>query len=943
MSAEDRESGRDDLVPATALGRRGFLAASAGTLGALMAGCTPGQPEKLVPYVRRPPKVVPGVSDYYATCALRGGFAVGLLAESREGRPVKIEGHPEHPFSLGATGAREQAMVLSLYLTDRTAAPTERGEVRSWAAFERRFGPRSERAFVRRAGEGLFLWLAPSSSPVLAARLAALRERYPRARVFFDPVEAPVARWRATERVFGRALDVDVDLARADRVLFLDADALVEGPTALRRARQWARRRQPGDGMLRAYAFEPAITSTGVSADHRFAVRPSEVGAVAWALLARLAPELGLAPPADLPHRAAVEAVARDLAAHRGRSAVIVGDRQPAAVHVLGTLLDVALGNTGSVVRYRPSALLGAETDAFDATRLYDALGSGAVDTLITADANPAFTDPRFAAAAGGAAHLVALSRFRDETAEAADWVLPSLHPLERWGLHRAHDGTLTVAQPLLEPLVPGATAGSLIARLTGAPAAPRAAVEAALAEADAPPFEAVLARGLVEGAGPTWNVLVPDRDAAAEAVRAVAEAREAERGALELDLRPDVRVGHGDDAENAWLQELPEPNTQLVWDNAALLSEREMARRDLSDGDVVELSGGERAIRIPAFGVRGQADGTVVAWLGFGRRHGGRVARDVGVNVAPLRGLPRVRLRPTGERRDLVHVQHHDRLEHAEPILRWAPLAQWRRDPDLGPAWRDAPPPSLYPDRTDPPGAQWAMAIDLSRCTGCKACVVACQAENDVPVVGKTQVGLGRRMHWLRIDRYRLGRGDDQRVAFQPMLCQHCEKAPCEYVCPTNATVHSPDGLNTMIYNRCVGTRFCQNNCPYHVRRFNWLDYHRGRPPREQLVFNPDVTVRARGVMEKCTFCVQRIRRHERYGQGPLQTACQQACATEAIAFGDLRETDARVTRWSREPRAYAVLGELGTRPRVRYLARVDDVNPALRPPGRGRGHGEG
>ncbi|HJL17597.1 MAG TPA: 4Fe-4S dicluster domain-containing protein [Sandaracinaceae bacterium LLY-WYZ-13_1] len=924
-------------VPAASLGRRSFLGASAGTLGALAAGCDLHRPEELVPYVRRPPEVVPGVSDWYATAALRGGYAIGLLAESREGRPLKIEGHPEHPMSRGGTGPREQASVLTLYDRDRLEAPREDGTARSWAAFARSFGPRSVRPFVGRRGEGLALWLPPSSSAVLARRLAALRERYPRATIVFDPTSAPTPRWEGTRRAFGRPLDVQIDLARADRAVFLDADALVEGPAALALARDWAHRRTPGEGMLRTYAFEGAVTSTGVSADHRLPTPPGAIGRLALALLAALRD--GVSPPEGVPHAEAVRAVARDLDAHRGRSAVVAGERQPAAVHALAALLNATLGNVGRTVRYRESALLEAASGAFDPSRLFDALDADAIDTLVIADANPVYAAPpsfRFAERAARATRTVACAAFANETAASADWALPSLHPLERWGLHHAHDGTPTARQPLIEPLVDGTTPEGLIARLLGEDPSPREAVAAAVAERADASLDEVLSRGFFAAADETVTPRPRFDELPSLAEEIAAEARADD--ALALDLRPDARVGEGEDAENAWLQELPEASTQLVWDNAALLAPAEMARLGLRDGDVVALAlaGGDASVRLPVLGVTGQAEGTVVAWLGFGRRRGGRVARRVGVDVTPLRtvtGVPRVHLEATGERRDLARTQHHHRLEHDEPIYRRADLEAWRANPRLAPAGHETPPPSLHeaPDDGEPSdAARWAMAIDLSRCTGCKACVIACQAENDVPAVGKTQVALGREMHWLRIDRY-LTEGDE--VGFQPMLCQHCEHAPCEYVCPTNATVHSPDGLNVMAYNRCVGTRFCQNNCPYHVRRFNWFDYQRGRPAREQLVHNPDVSVRGRGVMEKCTFCVQRIRRAERYGEpGGLRTACQQACPSEAIAFGDRSDPSEPVSRWQRQPRAYSVLGELGTRPRVQYLARVDHPNPGLR-----------
>ncbi|MGE0789433.1 MAG: 4Fe-4S dicluster domain-containing protein [Sandaracinaceae bacterium] len=919
----------EPIVPALSLSRRGFLAGvSVTTLGGLIEACEPASSEDLVPFVREEAEQIPGVSQLYATAALRGGYAIGVLAESRDGRPIKIEGHPEHPMSLGATGPREQASLLSLYDPDRLRTPSERGRPRGWLHFDRAFGPRSERPYVAARGEGLAVLLPASTSAVLASRLARLRERYPEVRVFFDPTGAPLARWEGARAALGGPLDPHVDLSRAERVVFLDADALTRGPAALRDARGWARRRAPGADHSRCYAFEGAVTCTGVSADERLPTPPSRIGAVALALLAHIAPERA-STPEDVPHADAVAAIAADLRAHHGRSVVLVGDGQPAEVHAIGALLNAALGAHDRTLRYRACPILGAGSDAFDLAPLRHALEEHAVDTLVIADANPAYALPdaeRFARAMGRAQEIVSLTRFLDETARHASWTLPSLHPLERWGLHRAFDGTPTLAQPMIAPLVAGETPEGLLARLTGDSRDARAAVaDAWSAQLDAPSFEEGLARGFADAPEMETATPRPRWDALTALATRIARRRDANRQGLELDLRPDARLEWGEDAENPWLEEMPEPITQLVWGNAALLSPSEMARRELADGDLVELrsADGTTHVTLPALGVPGTAEGTVVGWRGFGRRHGGRHAEHVGVDLGPLALAATVTVARMGTQGALARTQEHARLDHAEAIYRRASLARWRRDPSLTGGTED-PPPTLYPPWPRE-GPQWGMAIDLGRCTGCSACVVACQAENDVPSVGKTEVALGREMHWLRIDRCLVGAEGEERTGFMPMLCQHCEHAPCEYVCPTNATVHSPDGLNEMVYNRCVGTRFCSNNCPYKVRRFNWFDFHRERTPREQLVLNPDVTVRRRGVMEKCTFCVQRIRRADRYGAGELKTACQQACPTEAIAFGDVDDPETRVAAWQRLPHAYAALGELGTRPRVRYLARID------------------
>ena len=968
------------LVPLT---RRRFLEAGAiSAVASVLPGCGDPPPERIVPFVERPLELTPGVSRYYATAALRAGVAVGLRAASRDGRPIKIEGNPHHPSSLGATGPVEQALSYTLYDTDRLASLTHRGAPTSFAAFAR-----AARAL---ADERLHLWLPPMSSPLVAALLDQLRARHPSARIHFDPSGVPAAEWAATRAALGRPLALQYRFADADRVLALDADVLSREPGSIRWAREWASRRQPGPTMSRCYAVDSSPTPTSAGFDHRLAIRASEIGRVAAGLLGALDPAHARWLE-EAPERAWIEAVARDLVP--GRTIVVAGEAQPAYVHVLALAINAALGSFGATITPTRSPWLYAGEDAFDPATLLDALDAGEVGTLLIAGTNPAYTlsSLGFAERARRAKERVVLSQYPSETTRLASWLVPELHPLERWGDALGHDGTRTTIQPLMRPLFGGQPLERVLLALAGEPDRDtRDLLEHALgSEADA-----ILARGFVEGSAFPAEQVGLSPAALPAALDALARATRTRERAYELELRPDPRIGDGAHAENAWLEELPETMTKLVWDNAALMAPADVARLGLAEGELIELVTEAGAVTLPVAPLEGQARGTIVAWRGFGRQEGGRSARGVGVDVGRLTMAPWIaaEVRPTGRHYRLARTQQRLELPpESVPIALRTTLAELERHPDFA-AHHDEDPPSLHPERLSG-SPQWGMAVDLSLCTGCQSCVIACQVENNTPVVGKTQVALGREMHWLRIDRYvQRSAGGEARTTLQPMACVHCEKAPCEYVCPVNATVHSPDGLNEMVYNRCVGTRFCSNNCPYKVRRFNWYDFHAGQTEPETMVFNPDVTVRERGVMEKCTYCVQRIRRagidarrerrardvqggnpdgdrgarrgpavvrddeamqsiveEARAADGPrparetrqdfrrahpdgeVVTACAEACPTGAIVFGDVSDRQSRVARLHADPRTYAALNELGTRPRTRYLARIDNENPEL------------
>ncbi|HVF61128.1 MAG TPA: TAT-variant-translocated molybdopterin oxidoreductase [Thermoanaerobaculia bacterium] len=963
------------------LSRRRFLQLSGASLAlAGLTACTKQPPEAIVPYVRQPEEVVPGRPLFFATALTLAGVARGVLAESHLGRPTKIEGNPQHPASLGATDAFAQAAVLTLYDPERSQAIARAGRIGTWSAFVQEVGARA-RAQQALGGEGLRFLTGAVTSPSLAALFAEVARVFPAARWHRWEPAAPHHARAAAARAFGSPLEPVYDFTRARVVLTLDADPLCEGPGAVRYARDFASRRRPRGGqpeMNRLYAVESSPTSTGTLADHRLAVPPAEVEALALALATRLGvagavPAAGAPAPAPRDPRLArwVAAVADDLRANAGASLVVAGEYARPAVHVLAHAINQALGNAGATVTFAPPVEAAPVDHLASLAELVRDLRAGRVETLFVLDSNPVYTAPAelgFAAALERAPLRVHSGLYFDETAERCQWHVPAAHELESWGDARAYDGTVSLIQPLIEPLYGGKTPAELLAVLLGRTDATAYELVREHWQTRLPgDFEAAWRRALHDGvvALPATGA-VPAAPAfaggaAAEAAAGIAgraaEARAAEGAderTLALCLRPDPGVYDGRFANNAWLQELPRPLTKLTWENALLLAPATAEALGIANEDVVEIAAGARRLEVPVWVLPGHAPGAATLHLGYGRTRAGAVGSGIGANAYALRtsdalwSLP-VTVRKTGGRHPLACTQNHHSLdmpdayeaaERRKPV-RSATLGELRERPNFLHEGEHGPEHlSLYPE-DEYPGYAWGMAIDLSSCTGCSACVVACQSENNIPVVGKEGVARGREMHWLRIDRYFAGDLDDPAVHNQPLLCMHCEKAPCEVVCPVAATVHSDEGLNDMVYNRCVGTRYCSHNCPYKVRRFNFLKYNDERTPVLSLLRNPDVTVRMRGVMEKCTYCVQRINaaridskvEGRKIRDGEIVTACQQVCPTQAIVFGDVNDPQSQVSRWKAEPLNYGLLAELNTQPRTTYLAKITNPNPALAP----------
>jgi molybdopterin-containing oxidoreductase family iron-sulfur binding subunit len=946
--------------------RRQFLRLMGASLALSgIAGCAVQPLESIVPYVEQPELIEPGKPLFFATAAPCQGFATGVLVRSREGRPIKIEGNPSHPSSRGATDAFAQAEMLSLYDPDRSQVVLYQGRVNTWERFQT-LAVDLRGQLAKSRGRGLRLLTQTVTSPTLADQLGRLLKQFPEARwQSYEPVSRDDAR-EGMRRAFGEPLELAVHLDRADVIVSLEDDFLAWGPDQLRLAREFAQRRDPDGGppgaartMNRVYVAESTPSLSGSVADHRLAIPSREIGPLAMALTRELKVE-GL-PAGDgnagtSPHAAWISAVARELDGHRGRSVVLAGESQPAAVHVLAYALNQALGNIGKTITFHTSHDQGPANQMASLVELVRDIRDGKVETLLILGGNPVYDTPAdldFAAAlSGGKLGLsIHLGTHEDETAELCHWHIPQAHFLEAWGDLRASDGTVTVQQPLIAPLYQGRSALEVVGNFLGEPArSPLETIRDYWKRQSLPgEFEAVWRRALVEGLVP--GTVDPAREMTfkREALAGLAQAfpPPGAGGGLELVFRPDPTIWDGRYANNGWLQELPKPLTRLTWGNAALVSPARARELGLSSEDEVELRIGGHSLRMPVWVHPGQADASITVHLGHGRWRAGRVGTGIGFNANRLRTSDAPWFRPglelvrTSGRQPLAPVQHHHAMAGRD-LVRSATLEEYRQHGDFAhEPDREHVHAMLYPDQ--PRGGEaenaWGMAIDLSRCIGCGACVVACQAENNIPIVGKEEVLRSREMHWLRIDRYYEGDEANPATHFQPVACMHCEKAPCEVVCPVGATTHSDEGLNEMTYNRCVGTRYCSNNCPYKVRRFNFFEYNDNTSESLKLLRNPEVTVRSRGVMEKCTYCVQRIN-HARINAkiegrpvagDEVVTACQGACPSRAIIFGNLRDPQAAVVQAKASSRNYALLGELNTVPRTTYLASIRNPNPAI------------
>jgi molybdopterin-containing oxidoreductase family iron-sulfur binding subunit len=1076
----NRELPRFASVWPEGMSRRGFLQLTSASLAlAGLTGCTKQPLEKIIPYVRQPEQLIPGKPLFFATAVTHGGVATGVLAESHQGRPTKLEGNPDHPASRGAADYFTQAAVLGLYDPDRSQEIVHNGRNGTWSALASQMG---ETVRTLAGGQGLRILTGTVTSPTLADQIQAILKAHPNARWHRWEPAGPHQTRAAAVAAFGRPLDTRYDFTKAKVVLSLGADVFCEGAAGVRYARDFADGRRVHahrDTMTRFYTVESAPVGASSLADHRLQLPPAQVEGFVLALAQELGVAAGAAPLADAKARTWVQEVAQDLQANRGASLVVGDEYLSPAAQVLVHAVNGKLGNVGATVFYQEPV----EADPVDHVQSLAALvrdmAAGQVSALLILDGvNPMYTAPAdlpFKEAFEKVSLRIHHGLYLDETALHCHWHVPAAHELESWGDARSFDGTVSIQQPLIEPLYGGKTAGEVLAALLGnqpdatgydlvrqywtsrlpglaaglaeaardtsgggsnaalfgmggpfpgapgigggappaaappagqpqtaaviapvaavapvtpapgnpAPgsgtSAPSSAVAAAPAGAASAAFERAWREALHAG-------LIPDtaarpataalnggavQQAAAQVQAALAAAKP---GDITLLLRPDPTIWDGRYASNVWLQEVPKPVTKLVWDNALVLGPKTAARLKLTFHDTAEISLAGRTVKkVAVWVLPGIAEDTAVLTLGYGREHAGK-GTGLGFNAYPLRtstalwGGPGLAVKSLGEQLILACTQNHHAMRgiivhedeeaaqqaEARHVIRTATLAELQANPNLIKEDREAPSAeeTLYPNRRYD-GHAWGMAIDLSVCTGCSACIVACQAENNIPSVGKEQVLARREMHWLRVDRYFAGDLEEPTLHYQPLPCMQCENAPCEVVCPVAATTHSDEGLNDMVYNRCVGTRYCSNNCPYKVRRFNFLRYSDKDTPVLELLNNPDVTVRMRGVMEKCTYCVQRIEAakiQSKVDRQPIppswiQTACQQTCPTGAIVFGDLNNAESEAAKLKADPLNYGLLEDINTRPRTTYLAKLSNPNPAIagpvKPAAEGAEHG--
>jgi MoCo/4Fe-4S cofactor protein with predicted Tat translocation signal len=964
--------------PESGVSRRNMLklmAASAGLAG--LTACTKLPIEHIAPYVRPSEEFVPGRPLFYATSMPRPeGGALGLLVKSNMGRPTKVEGNPDHPASLGRTDVFGQASVLDLWDPDRARAVLHEGTIVNYSDFLSLLGELRNQ-YLPRQGAGLSVLTETITSPTLAGQLKALLADFPQAKWHqYTPVSRYAER-EGVRAVYGEYFSTYYRLDQAEVIVSLDADFLCSGRGGVRYAHDFADKRRIADtrsAMNRLYVVDTMATITGATADHRIPLRPSQVEDFARALAAAVGVS-GIEASAQAPPNVPADwipGIAHDLQEHRGASIVLAGEQQSPVVHALAHAINSALGNAGKTVIYTDPIEAQPVNEMESIRTLTADMHAGKVETLLIIGGNPVYNVPadlEFAKALNKVSLRLRLGIYNDETSYRCHWLVPQTHYLESWSDERAYDGTACIVQPLIAPLYDNHSAHEVIGALLGDPGrTPHEWVRGYWADQKlATPveyetfWETCLEKGFVTGTAFPAKTVNPKAGFAGSLEHGPAGGA-ANAGTMEIAFRPDPTIWDGSYTNNSWLQELPKPITTLTWDNAAYISPNTAQQLALRHDDVVEIAYEGRNLRIPVWILPGHADGSLTVTFGYGRARAGRVGNGTGFNAYSIwtsdkPGFGTIPTpKKTEDRYHLVTTQNHHFIEQGgkrtgeiesenafkRDLVRVATLDEFRSNPDFAadPPEETTEAPNLYPPYDYSKGYQWGMSIDLNSCVGCNSCVVACYAENNIAVVGKEQVDSGRIMQWIRVDTYWRGGLENPEAYHVVMPCMHCENAPCEYVCPVGATVHSPEGLNLMIYNRCVGTRYCSNNCPYKVRRFNFELFSDWHTPSLFGVRNPDVTVRSRGVMEKCTYCVQRIKEAEIRTQvenrsikdGEVVAACQQACPTNAIVFGNINDPNSKVANLKAQSRKYVLLAELNIRPRTSYLARLRNPNPEIK-----------
>jgi len=1015
----------------SSLSRRNFVKVMGASLAlAGLSGCVMQPPEKIVPYVHADPDLIPGKPLYFATGMTLGGVTTGLLAKSYDGRPIKVEGNPDHPGSQGATDVLAQASLLNMYDPDRSQEVTYRATPKTWPNFVTELRGKVNENRVDN-GAGIRFLTETITSPTLIDQFKQLSAELPGARWHqYEPINNDNA-IAGAKLAFGSPVHTIYKFDKADRVLSLDADIFSDFNVGYikdySKKRQWS---EENKDINRLYVVESSVSITGSKADHRLTVKPSEMPEIAKAIAAALG--VGGATQANNNNAAWINAMAKDLMAFKGRSVVVPGRGQSPVVHALAHAMNAALGNVGQTVVYTDPLSPNSDKLQIDQLReLVADIDAGKVKILVIIDGNPVYNTPVDLKLNEERLNKVPLrvhlGEYYDETGELCHWHISGKHYLESWSDGRAYDGTASIKQPLINPLYDSHNAHELVQlffkenydkkdydivkgywqtqNLNSVSAAPAAAPETAkTAAATAAPSASPAASAPKPSASPAagattaapvvtknfednWRKVVhdgfiPNTAPQAKTVSATTAflgqppaPAPANGGDLEIIIQTDPCVYDGRFSNNGWLQELPRPLNKITWENVGLISPKTAARlgvnrsykeRELGGGDegyafintkggnkfsdlvTVTYQGAQIQKGVPMWITPGQPDDVITVFLGYGRTKAGRVGTGLGYNAYDVRRSDAMyngtgSVAPTGERTEIASTQIHFNMEGRDLLRVWD-LEEFNNNEKLG-EQEDFYPESMFPyeqhQETYAKNHKWGMTVDLNSCVGCNACVIACQSENNIAVVGKEQVNRSREMHWMRIDAY-YG-GDDLSnptgPAFQPVLCQQCEQAPCEVVCPVHATVHSAEGLNDMTYNRCVGTRYCSNNCPYKVRRFNFLLFQDWDTPQFKLMRNPEVTVRSRGVMEKCTYCTQRIAaariEAEKDGRavrdGEAVTACQSVCPTDAIIFGDMHDKESKVAKTKSDRRNYNLLNELNTQPRTTYLAGLKNQNKEM------------
>jgi MoCo/4Fe-4S cofactor protein with predicted Tat translocation signal len=935
--------------------RRGFLKLMGASMAlAGMTACTKQPFEPIVPYVKQPEELVPGRPLFFASAFTLGGYASPALVESHMYRPTKIEGNSLHPASQGGTDIYAQASILDMYDPDRSQNLLYVGDISTWSALSASLqGPLNAQKAV--SGAGIRILSRSFSSPTLADQMQQVLKLFPEAKWhFYEPVNRDNV-YAGAQMAFGQPVETTYKLDAADVIVSLDADFLAAGfPGNTRYARDFAKRRDPdSEKMSRLYVIESTPSATGAKADHRLAARAGDVE--------KFAADLNIYVGANnLPYAAEhtqfSESLGADLVKHKGSSVVIPGDHQPPVVHALAHAMNAALGNVGKTVFYTDPVLVVTADHNESLKTLVSDMRGGKVDLLIILGGNPVYDAPADFGFADALKNTnipirVHLGLHNDETAELCQWHVNEAHYLEAWGDTRAYDGTVSIVQPLIAPLYSGKSAHEMISLLAGQPSTAGHDIvqnywKTKHTGAD---FDMWWRKAVEQG----WIDGTTYTPKQVSAKSAGFPAASAPGGDIEINFRRDPSIYDGQFSNNAWLQELPNPMTKMTWDNPLLMGPKMAGDMGIKSGDMVLVELNGNSMKLPVWIQAGHPDKSVTVFLGYGRRLAGRSGTGAGFDVYPLRYSATpwftsagVKISKTDGTYLLATTQGYQTMDVGDaerPLVLVKTLGEYKKDPEFP---DEKPTESLYPpfDYKSQPYS-WGMAIDLNSCIGCNNCIIACQSENNIAVVGKEQVIKGRHMHWLRVDAYYQGDRDNPKAYFQPVPCMQCENAPCELVCPVGATTHSTEGLNDMVYNRCVGTRYCSNNCPYKVRRFNFLKFEDFDTPQFKMMRNPDVTVRSRGVMEKCTYCVQRISQARidsetaavREGQdikikdGELQTACQQSCPANAIVFGNINDPNSQVSKWKAKSRNYSLLDDLNTRPRTTYLAEVRNPNPEL------------